>query len=167
MRADLQYMIEVMDPLNIPIPVSMVAQSIVTLGPGAMGDAWLKIYDGTTAYVQEDCGAGELSSNCRDGLGPVTLAPIANASLTLQTNTMYTVDMEITINPEVVNGTVTAFLDPEFFLPDGSTDTIVYSDGITQAQEPSTGTPEPATLSLLGAGVSALLIARRKRQAQN
>jgi hypothetical protein len=149
--------------------VTFDVSSLVDLGTGTAGDAYVVISENvTTAYEVEDCGQGELSSNCRDGLGFAPIEQLTDTTITLYTNIVFNVHLAITLNPGVVNGNeASATIDPEFFLPSGSDDTIEYSSGISQAEAQSSATtPEPATLTLLGAGLSALFCARRKRQTQ-
>jgi PEP-CTERM motif len=90
---------------------------------------------------------------------------------TFQTNTRYDVTLTTIVESSVrdsATATLTAFIDPFFFVdsanPDG--DTIVFSEGMTNGPENTSGVPEPSTWAMMLLGFLGLgcLAYRRKNQ---
>jgi hypothetical protein len=132
------------------------AQAYLGLGPAGTPPASLStinqnLFTYSPTFQETDCANG-----CGTGIANYTSpAPLGASPTTIQANVVYAVEMWVTLDPESDGIPMEAYLDPTITV-DGS-GTLVYSDGV------SFDTPEPATASVLLAGLTGVGLARRRR----
>jgi hypothetical protein len=133
------------------------ADTLASNAPSPYGDAYLVIGapDQPFVYQTEDCFG---TMNCVTGAPSNVHGPLADATITLEKDVVYTVQMWADVEPSALGYWASAEIDPAIALSAGSPGQLYFSDGMSP-----TDTPEPGSLTLLATGVAGLLWRRRAR----
>jgi len=154
---DMSYEVEYFVPGAAPgatVPAMVLASdSIIPAGlsAAAAADAVMTVSGiNGTVYLGYDCEAGAAATF---GCGATPHAPFADQAVTLVANTVYDVDLSLTIYAQ---DPVQVSIDPTFSAPAAEGGEFVFSPGITS------GVPEPATWAAMLVGFGGVGAAMRR-----
>ena len=151
----LQYSIELFDNPGNTAPETVGFKGNDYLNAMGVGGAFYRMtITGPTKALDLQDSDGNIESYRGIPFGSLSSV----TSISLVPNTIYSVKMEVdTFNGSQTGNGAYAEIDPEFFLPPGSTGTLGYSPGVTSPA------PEPASWAMMLVGFAGVAVASRER----